>query len=705
MFICKLRLTESPIDFFGFNRRKVCLLLAMVWSSIVLCVILVPAAIAQESADDAQNGISRSLETMLERQIIPALLSNDQETFRFEFSELIARVTGSTAERIEVFGKRKGIDSLRVALFDAWQDTVLAGRVPADFKLKLPVLMYLADGLEASTSKLVQEIERHELTTTEEITDDWRRSRRFFFDVVGFKDQIIELGKMSEYFGAGLAMYQNSPNAKQNVVAMLESFDANESALSELQKMVWEKEAVFRLQRFNAAAKMILEPSPFEDGLVAALFLSEDTEALRSFFANSTELNEPRLKQPGLAQSIAQTINDVQNSGNHVVEKARFFSAGLNHWRRGRYGIGPVGNGLLKARAQTRRGGLPLNTNDDVLRMPENPVAISQFLGEDSGEGFERRHYFTWNLEYRPLIKRYGTSSETDSSSSTTPLSEWRSQELTCTNGVPFTQNTRDVETTTNNVVESTHRIQREFSPVDETIPPRIVGTQEYSSALVQLEKLVATSSLEELAVYDKIILQLPEYIFYSGVFSGIDQPQPFAGANPIKDVASARPDQIADSQFKKHSLAWLMGLARVELGATRSMYLPGDDWLVPTPTTKFGLVEYYHVLLEDAAAHLKALDTDAEFKRAIKKSFKTAGSDTLAYLRRLKLVNSMLVALEKSGAPMIAQRASDFRKDVTGYTEVLTAQVVRSTQDQAFVTRNENTNTVRSTQTVNRTH
>lgn len=682
--------------FLGFCRTEPSLLLALAWPFLTLSFLLSPTAIAQDLAEEDHIGISRGLERTLEHQIIPALLANDRETFRFEFSELIARVTSKTVEGIETFGQRHGIDSLRVALFEAWQETIKEGRVPADFKLKLPVLMYLTDGLELSTKKLMRETQRHELTTAEKIMKDWRRSRSFFFDVAGFKDRITELKKMERYLDGALAGYRKSPSLKKEVAAMLESFDANQLALSEFQNRVSEREAVFRLQRFNAAAEMILDPGGFEDGLVSALFLKEDVEALRLFLTNATDLSDARLQQPGLTQSIMQTVNAVENSGSHVVEKAERLSKGLSHWRRGRYGIGPVANGLLKARSQI---------GPDALRMPENPTAISQFLGADSGEGFDRRHYFTWNLEYRPLIKRYGKSTETDRLSSTTPLTEWQSQDLICTDGTPYTQRTRDVETAVTNVVEDTYHFHNEFAPADETIPPRIVGTVEYLSAIEQLEKLVAISNPDEIAVYDKIILQLPEFIFYSGIVAGIDQPQPFAGTHPIKDGASATPGQIADSQFKKHSLAWLMGLARVELGATRAMYLNGDDWFVPTLATSFGLNEYYHVLLDDVAAHLKALETDADFKRAIKKSFKIASSDTLAYLRRLKLVNRMLIGLEGAGAPMIAQRAHDFRKEVGDYTKVLTAQVVRSTQNQTVVNRRQKTNTVRGTQTVNQTH
>lgn len=697
MGISNLHMTWATLTFDGFARLRVPWLLVLVWPMIALSAVCCRQVTAEGLAGGDRSGISRSLERRIQRQIIPVLLSSDLETFRFEFSEVIARVSDATAENLEMFGKREGVESFRIALFEAWQDTVLEGRVPVDFKLKLPVLKYLAAGMEASTLKLIQAVERHDLITTTEVNGDWRQSRSLFVDVASFKKQIAELKKMELFLDGALADYRNSPKPKEEVVVMLERFDANESALVEFQNRVLEKEAVFRLQRFNAAAKLILEPRDFEEGLIAALLLSEDAEALSLFFANPIELNDPRLKAPGLVQSIMKTSSAIRSSGSPVVEKARLLSTGLNHWRRGRYGIGPVANGLLKARSQV--------SGADSLRMPENPTAISRYLGEDSGEGFERRHYYTWDLEYRPLIKRYGKSSETGQSHSSTPSSQWRSQELICTDNTPYTQHTRDIETEIVNVVEDTHRFQNEFAPEDKTIPLRIVGAQEYLAALEQFERLVASSSANEVAVYDNIILQLPEYVFYVGNVSGIDQTIPIAGGQWNKELASVDTAQNVDSQLKKRSLAWLMALARVELGATRSMYRPGADWFVPTPETSFGLDEYYDVLLEDVSVHLQSLEADAQFKRAIKKSFKVANSGTLAYLRRLKMIDSMLVALEGSATPLIAQRAHDFRTEVGGYTEVLTTQVVRSTQAQTLVSRKTNTQTVRGTQTFNETH
>ena len=190
-----------------------------------------------------------------------------------------------------------------------------------------------------------------------------------------------------------------------------------------------------------------------------------------------------------------------------------------------------------------------------------------------------------------------------------------------------------------------------------------------------------------QIEVYDKVIAQLPEFVFYSGMTAGVQQPKPAADS---KDIQEAEPEDVANavSQFKKQSLAWLMALAKVELNATRSMYVPGNVAFIAKDDAEFGLLEYYHVLLDDVAAHLQAIETDDQFKKAIKKSFETATSETVAYMRRLKLISSMLIGLEQSGDPMIAQKSTEYRKTIDSYNKTLTAQAVSSAKDVVLTNR-----------------
>lgn len=650
----------------------------------LLLIVLVTTGISLTTATstDAQQAdapeLKKSIARNLKKNVIPPLLAGNNEMFQSELAKIISRIDPETKtfEKIEAYGQATNNLSLKKAFFRVWQHDVSLRRVPIELKMRRPVALYLASSTTQEIETFLTEMKDHDLVTTDKLPTDWLESRNFFLGVESVEARTSEFQQMGQFVNATLAPHRNLGKQKVEAVAIVENFQTAAESFAKMKKLTEEKEAVFRLQRLNTTVAMLNKPDDFENKFVSALFLEEDAAALEFFFDNASPPDATELKRPGLVQATEQTINNVRFSGNSVIKKATLFAKGLNQWKRGRYGSAALANGLLKA-GNARRGIFNVaNGAADALWMPENLIPISELLGSDSGHGYDRRHYYTWNLEHRAFHRRYGDSSRQRANTSYTPTSEVTSERLTCTNGQPYTRHSRDFETQTTKTQTNSTFVEGEFDPQDDTIPPRIVGTLEYSSAIAYFEKLVGLSNEEEIEVYDKVIAQLPEFIFYSGMTAGVKQPQPVV----TKDVAGADPSESLDSPFKKQSLAWMLALAKVELNATRSMYWPGDGAFMQQAGT-FGLVEYHHVLLDDVAAHLNAIETDDEFEKAIKRSATLANSDTVAYLRRLKLIGSMLIALEQSGDPMIAEKSAQYRKTIDAYNKTLEAQVVNSTK------------------------
>ena len=679
--------------------------LLMALMAIGICLATALSALAQE-ADRTE--LPKSIAKKLQKNVIPQLLAGNNGAFQSQLATIISKLQPESFEQIEAFGQANNVNSFYRAFYTAWRDDVSQGSVPADLKMRRPIALYLTSGTTKEIERLLAELQNHDLMNSTEVPENWLESRNFFLDVQSLVSRLSELQMMGEFVNATLEPYRESGKiSKGEAGEILDRFQTAAESFATAKKQAIEKEAILRLQRVNTAAEAMLNPGDFETDFVSALFVEQDAVALEFFFENTNAPDAEELSQPGLVETTIATIVDIRNSGSSVVEKAKLLSQGLQAWKRGRYGVGALGNGLLKASLfpNSKNSQRAAQTSDDSLRMPENAIAISQFLGSDSGPGYDRRHYYTWDLEYRPLLRSYGSSSDRDTQRETLSVSPTESQQLTCTNGQPYTLHSTDVEfqETTTDVTTST--INREWAAQDDSIPPRIVGTQEYSAAIVYLERLVGMSSEEEIEVYDKVIAQLPEFVFYSGMTAGIKQLTPFAGNNPIQNIAEAKPQDVADSQFKKQSLAWLMALAKVELNATRSMYVPGNVAFIAKDDAEFGLQEYYHVLLDDVAAHLQAIDTDDQFKKAIKKSLKDASSETVAYLRRLKLISSMLIALERSGDPMIAEKSAEYRETIDAYNTTLEAQAVRSAQDLVFTNRRVSTETKQETRSRIETH
>ena len=180
------------------------------------------------------------------------------------------------------------------------------------------------------------------------------------------------------------------------------------------------------------------------------------------------------------------------------------------------------------------------------------------------------------------------------------------------------------------------------FAKADQTIPYRIVGTYEYLKAIEKFNQLVELSSHAEIKTYDRIIAAQREMSFYSGIATDY-------GIGKITHLP-ADEQSLINSTYRRNSLAWLMALARVEVGATISMYGKSDDPFntIGQGKTNFGKSEYAEIISDDLASHLKAVAGDPGFQNAM--NVQKPNSDTLAYLRRAKLIRDLLDGLYQTG-------------------------------------------------------
>ena len=217
-----------------------------------------------------------------------------------------------------------------------------------------------------------------------------------------------------------------------------------------------------------------------------------------------------------------------------------------------------------------------------------------------------------------------------------------------------------------------TYTPRLKFSDPDDTFPYRVVGSYEYGTALDHLGDLVDSSTPEQVEVYDKLIQSRPEYSFHSGVVMEL-------GLN-TKLTLSEREE--LDTKYLKHSLAWMMALARVELGATMSMYGETNDPFgdaVAVGGNEFGADEYLEILLDDVAAHLKTAEIDPDYRQGLSLEEKVDES-SLADLRRTKLISDMLTKVMSSGDSEVIAAAGPYAKMTQKAIDQLTKKIAIAT-------------------------
>ena len=123
------------------------------------------------------------------------------------------------------------------------------------------------------------------------------------------------------------------------------------------------------------------------------------------------------------------------------------------------------------------------------------------------------------------------------------------------------------------------------------------------------------------------------------------------------------------------------MALARLELGATLSMYGQlGNPFEFVAPES-FGGQQYFDLLTHDAAVHLNALKTDPMLQTKSNKSA-TGDGETLAYLRRLTIVKDMLVAARNANDGKFRNSADEYLNAVARYYHLLERNARTAAQD-----------------------
>ena len=177
--------------------------------------------------------------------------------------------------------------------------------------------------------------------------------------------------------------------------------------------------------------------------------------------------------------------------------------------------------------------------------------------------------------------------------------------------------------------------VYNQVSPADRTMVYRLVGSYEYRKSLELLDSLINNSSQEEIEIYNDIIKSRPEFSVYVLKSS----------LNNQKHSPAVR---VTDGYEKKLGLFWLMALARIEVGGVLSAYSDVQrPFEILRPSAR-EMPAYKSLIKTDAAVHFRALTIDPQYAKVARDSSKQPDSNTMAYLRRLKLVSDLVATARR---------------------------------------------------------
>ena len=366
-----------------------------------------------QPATAAENyDLSPATVRKLERDVIPALLAGNNEAFMETLGAIIQRAQPGDLDEIERFGNDHGAGSLKTEFGNRFLQLVEQGAEPRSSSLRLPVVLFLNQFLIERVEFELAELDSHAVMHRPlELPDTWRGNEQLFWEVHVFENRLANVIRLVEHFIVMNQPHFDRASRKGDDATILELQPVGElpDRIRTAVHTMQENEAELRLLELERAEATLRESTDFATRLAAAFALEMDAGALREFFENvdPSSLTRSRLTSPNIGQQIAALIESGRKHGEDVIEKAVLLRTGAHWWLRGRYGLGPLAWGLLK------RPEALLNEQAMFgLYMPKSrpePVGWTSDDGSIS-PGYDRRHYYTWALEYREMTAEFRQS-------------------------------------------------------------------------------------------------------------------------------------------------------------------------------------------------------------------------------------------------------------------------------------------------------
>jgi hypothetical protein len=212
----------------------------------------------------------------------------------------------------------------------------------------------------------------------------------------------------------------------------------------------------------------------------------------------------------------------------------------------------------------------------------------------------------------------------------------------------------------------------------------RLVGYLEYSRSLSLLDPLVTGATTDELRMMDQIVASRDEFTVYTNLSRRI----------PKKAVSSLDEPAADGTSSGKRGLAWVMALARVELGAMVAGFTDRRESFATVPPTRFERQAYGEMLLDGTRTHYWSLGNDPvvtsylSFRnRQITDADRERGraeideAQAIAYGRRAALAREFVRAIQAFGrgefTPQQVAELAAWERELGGLVDTIAYKVL----------------------------
>ena len=411
---------KQPLRFgYRIAHALVVICMAFAMPVTVLCQDKTPEPEQQE------NVLPRAIKKRMDDSILPALFNNQRQRFVTELAETINRLDQVKIDLLEEYAAKQGFKNLKAVFAQSLIEAVESGA--GDFSQLDPrfeLSVYLGMGIRDHIEKSLKPFDKFLVKPDKlELPEEWRSRELTFWQLHVFNNEMINFKRLAKFATNVVAKHQRIAERNQldEKLKLLEPITKLPKQIEKTAFRFYENTAVLHYMQLKDAAATLETETDFLTRLYAAYALQDDAAWLKKFLTDVdvAKLRDQRLKDSQALEFVKVWYDKGARHGksDDVLQKSVLLRVGVHWWLRGRYGRAHLNNGQLK---------LPIAMDSPVFMfsmfMPkERPKPVCSYLGpEATSEGYDRRHFYSWNIEkLAPEFKSETTVSRKTSSKNT----------------------------------------------------------------------------------------------------------------------------------------------------------------------------------------------------------------------------------------------------------------------------------------------
>ncbi len=322
-------------------------------------------------------------------------------------SEYIRKHKSKTLEAADAHLAEHGFDSIGVQFADAVIDLLLNGQLNADLKWSTRETAILTTHFKQAIDETLDELRKQPFMQPRlSGPTNWEGYEKLLWDVHVFRNRVAFVERLCEICEQKTARTRKKSALKKQPVADNNSltfpFDKKLAEIRAIARDLEEREIELRIYRLEDSTQILKSSKDKAKKLLAGFAMQHDYDVVRQFYqANQPDaIRRSNLKGEGILESVDELMKLGQKHGKEQIEKGTLLMTGLHWWLRGRYGAGPLANGQLKPKSAMKNPAEMFSLYMPRAFPKPTPPNVSS---RERMPTYDRRHYYQWAVEYRPV--------------------------------------------------------------------------------------------------------------------------------------------------------------------------------------------------------------------------------------------------------------------------------------------------------------